>query len=92
MEGEGGGLIRKIEINLAEIIKELPNDSKEKFPWLWSIDPYGLTMFNLYQVPHVINELEELARLNKSLESEIKDIIEFMKQIEQHTYIRLIGD
>jgi hypothetical protein len=94
LEGEGGGEIFKLDINFGNIVNVLNERSKEKYPWLWGIDPYGYTVFNLYQTPHVISELKQLSSevKNEDLKLVINRAIDFISKIEQHTYIRLIGD
>jgi hypothetical protein len=95
LENENGGLIDRSDLNLAPIVQFLYDRAKkEHYPWLWSIDPYGYTIFNLYQVPHVLEELKQLSQetSNTDLQTEIRKSIDFIAKISQHTYIRLIGD
>lgn len=94
LESEGGGEIQKTDINFGDIINALNKNDKDKYPWLWGIDPYGLTLFNLYQTPHIISELKQLLSEidNDELKKTINTSIDFISKIEQHTYIKLIGD
>lgn len=94
LEGEGGGKIAESDINFADIINALDENSKDKYPWLWGVDPYGLTVFNLHQTPHVIAELKQLYSgvQDEDLKTVVNKAIDFISKIKQHTYIKLIGD
>lgn len=95
LEDESGGVIENFPINFADVIKILwDNNSLKSFPWLASIDPYGLTIFNLNQSPKVIEELERLLNEvgDRDIEGLIKDSINVLKKVEQHVYIKFIGD
>ena len=95
-ESEGGGVIETFDdINFADVVNLLiGNGTKEEFPWLWSIDPYGYTIFNIHQVPYVIAELRQLsAKISDGqLIGIIGQVIAFLSRIEQHIYIRFTGD
>jgi hypothetical protein len=94
LESESGGKISDSDINFGDIVNALEDNTKEKYPWLWGIDPYGYTVFNLHQTPHLIAELKGLSSEIK--QDAVKDIIsravDFINKIEQHTYIKLVGD
>ncbi|MBX4186877.1 MAG: hypothetical protein KW802_01280 [Candidatus Doudnabacteria bacterium] len=94
LEDEKGNLIERSKINFGDIINSLDEKSKSLYPWLWSIDPYGHTTFNLYQIPHVITELKQLSLelKNEELKLLINEATEFIAKTEQHIYTKLIGD
>jgi hypothetical protein len=63
-------LIEVLDIDFADVIGGVLwrlEKYKERFPWLSSIDPYGLTYFNTLQLPLVSAELE---RLNEEIRDE----------------------
>ena len=93
LEDENGKLIEQSDINFVDIVKAF-NDNKETYPWLYGIDPYGNTVFNLHQIPHVIAELKQLSSEveDKDLKTLISKAIDFISKTEQHTYTKLIGD
>lgn len=95
LENENGQSIEKSNINFADIIAVLWKYGNEKeYPWLWTIDPYGDTVFNIHQIPKITEELSTLSLKvkDKKIVDEIKDTIDFIKKIEQHLYIKFIGD
>ena len=94
LESEGGGRLEKADGNFGDIINSLTASAKTELPWLWGIDPYGVTVFNVRQVPYVVDNLEKFKENLQSSESRqrVTYYLEFMKRIQQHTYIRLIGD
>lgn len=98
-ETEQGEALEVSAINLADILVVLDNeqDGKRVLPWLSTIDPYGCTVLNRYQVPHIIAELQTIkdtANLGDALKTKIDEVCAFMKTIENasHEYIRLTGD
>ena len=59
------------------------------------IDPYGDTIFNRYQVPVLVQELEALAKQIDGDEREsIEGLLAFLTASRDrvHTYVRFIGD
>ena len=93
---EMGKTIAESNINFVPVISVLwkINDSKQTYPFLAGIDPYGLTYFNVHQAPIVIAELEKLNQeeIATTISQEITDTIEFLKKVEQHTFAQFIGD
>ncbi len=93
---ERGDSVSKSDINFAPVLETVwkVEASKEKYPFLNGIDPYGDTYFNLYQSPKVIGELENLKRENvtESVLKEINDTIDFLKKVEQGISAKFIGD
>jgi hypothetical protein len=63
-------LIEVLDIDFADVIGGVLwrlEKYKERFPWLSSIDTYGLTYFNTLQLPLISAELE---RLNEEIRDE----------------------
>ena len=95
LENENGQIVEKSNINFSDIIEALWKHGNEKeYPWLWTIDPYGHTIFNVHQVPKITEELNNLSLKvkDKNTLEELKEIVNFMKKTEQHLYIKFIGD
>jgi hypothetical protein len=93
LEDENGKLIEQSDINFVDIVNVF-SDNQETYPWLYGIDPYGITVFNLYQIPYVIVELKQLSSEveDVGLKTVINKAIDFISKTEQHTYTKLIGD
>lgn len=92
LEDENGKIIEKSEINFAGIINEAweIKNFKKDYPWISSIDPYGNTIINIHQAHYLI---EELIKINRYLKkNDIDNAIEFIKKIDQHLYVKFIGD
>lgn len=69
------------------------SDAGEKYQWLSTIDPYGNTIFSIRQVPSVIQELELLSSdTNSDVQKIIAKVVKFIHKIQQHYYVRFIGD
>lgn len=95
LEDERGNIIESSNINFAEIVEVLRNyGTEQEYPWLWTIDPYGNTIFNVHQVPKATEELNSLSLKIKDnkMSGKTNEVINFMKKIEQHLYIKFIGD
>lgn len=89
-------LVQNFDTNFVPIANYV-NQSKEKFaqyPWLSSIDEYGNTVINRLQSVHVIAELQSL--LDDSLDEELNQttngVVDILKTIGVHEYIKFIGD
>ena len=92
-----GDVFKTSEINFAEILKAVYEiqDSKVKFPWLITIDPYGDTLFNQLQLPQIINELNNLSTtLSGDLDKKVNTLISFLKDTEigSDQFIVFVGD
>ena len=95
LEDERGKIIETSETNFADVLLELweIKDSKQKYPWLFSIDPYGFTIFNTHQAPIVKSELERLElEVPDEVKNTIQTVINFLNKVDQHLYLRFIGD
>lgn len=97
IENERGGLLQRLSINFALILGHIiqRDGFSDEFPWLSSIDPYGDTVFNLLQIPHLVSELESFGRVSNG--DVQKNIAEFINEInilkdKEHLYLRFIGD
>lgn len=88
--------IEKSDINFAPVIKALQDiqQCEKNYPFLVGIDPYGHTYFNVHQAPKIIEELVRLQNeeISESAAKEIINTIEFLKKVEQHTFVNFIGD
>ena len=91
-----GVLLERSKVNFASIANILyrVKDFKQRYPQLSEIDPYGDTIFTIYQVPPAIEELEKLKQETRASEviNEIQDTIEFLRKVEQNTFAKFIGD
>ncbi len=94
-QNENGEIIDTLSLNFANILSFVfEKTSNDKFPWLWSVDPYGDTVFNEIQIQNLIKELESLLTLANDSES-ISSIILFrnyIKEVTSHQYLKLSGD
>lgn len=92
---EKGGIIKASDINFAKTMLSLfdKEDYERKFPWLSTVDPYGLTVFNGLQIKHLVHDLKSLRDLseNKS-EYLIEESIDFIQQSGDLQLIQFIGD
>ncbi len=95
LEDERGEMIEKSDANFAEVILELweIENAKQKYPWTSSIDPYGYTIFNTHQAPIVKDELEKLkSNVHEEVKPVIENVINLLNKVDQHLYLRFIGD
>ncbi len=94
IEDEKHKELSRSNVNFADILNTvLENTDNKKYPWLWSIDPYGLTVFNFNQIIHFKSELEIFSGdLSKEGSEIVKELLSFVQKIQQHTYIVFIGD
>ncbi len=95
LETEDGELIERSEVNFADIMSALlrQKNYKTDYPWLSTIDPYGETVFNLYQVPNVLRDMDTLkGSLSVEMVKDIEQAINLLNRIEHHVYIRFTGD
>jgi hypothetical protein len=74
----------------------LPGANDERFVLLRFVDPYGDTVFNCLQVPHLLRDLEVLEGL--TTDKAVHDQIAQLKTMCQvclatpHLYVKFIGD
>jgi hypothetical protein len=93
LESEGGGVIKKSEINFVDIVLYLIESDKEKtLKLLWSVDPYGLTVINNLQIEQLVTELESLAQKAPEVKNKINEVISLAKEVKNHIYLKFIGD
>ncbi len=90
-------VFKRSEINFAEILTAIfkIQDSKMKYPWLVTIDPYGDTLFNHLQIPQILNELNNLSGiLSEDLNKKVNDLISFLKdtRVDLDQFIVFVGD
>lgn len=96
---EWGKVLDELDVNFAEVHHEIDDLGKWKefeqnYIWLSTIDAFGHTYFNLLQMPFVIKELKRLKKelKNENVLSGIDKLIEFGKDLEDHDFIKFIGD
>jgi hypothetical protein len=93
---ESGEILSSSNCNVAEIVNVLweIHDFKVNYPWLSTIDPYGLTYINHPQKQLFLEEIAKLALATES--SQARDILDsfrsFIMETETHQYVRLTGD
>lgn len=97
LEDEEGNIIEKAKGNFADIISVLERIESyaRMYPWLSTVDPYGYTVFNIRQTPKLIAELAQLKgdlTEKKKILNEIDNAVFFLEKVEQHLYIRFVGD
>lgn len=81
----------RLEINFAPIVKLAWGASEEVFPWLRSIDEYGVTYLNARQAMHAARELKMLDAPTE-LASDIEMLIKTLENVETHTLVAFFGD
>lgn len=94
LEDERHKELSRLNINFADVLSNVwKNTNRNEYPWIWSIDPYGLTVFNLNQIPYLRNELKIFAKgLNNEGAKIVDELVSFIGKLEQHTYLVFIGD
>lgn len=93
---EEGKVLQKSEINFVDIVLYLSQNElrKSEYPWLWGIDPYGNTIFNMYQIPHLSEELKKVLVTiqDSNLEKSIQSSLQFFESLDHHEYLKFTGD
>lgn len=87
--------IENSNLNFADLNKYIYSQlNHELYPWAESIDEYGMTVFNLLQIKHLVFELDQIEKTitSPNLLRDINAIIKFIGTIERHEYIQFIGD
>lgn len=96
IDNETFSKVRDNEINFADVLDYVwENTQKEDYPWIWGIDAYGLTVFNIQQTPNLINELQKLKNQlpEEVMKVDIQNLADFITDnMEQHLYLKFIGD
>lgn len=88
-------LIKSSDINFADVMFFLfkQEDYEKRFPWLSTIDPYGLTIINELQTKSLIQDLEALQIISENkLKSLIQESVNFIKESGDLEFIQFIGD
>jgi len=96
IDNETFGKVKNNELNFAKILGYVwDNTQKEDYPWIWGIDGYGLTVFNIQQTPILVNELQRLKDQvqEEDIKIDIQNLTDFITEnIKQHLYLKFIGD
>jgi len=93
LEDENQKEIKKSNINFVDIVLYLIERDKEKsLKLLWSIDPYGLTIFNHFQIEQLVSELEILAQSAPEVKNKIDEVVSLANEVTNHIYLKFIGD
>lgn len=94
IEDESRKELERSDVNFADILNTVwETTNKIDFPWTWSIDAYGLTIFNLNQLSYLKSELEKISKdLNQQGKEIIEKLLNFIEKMEQHKYLVFIGD
>ncbi len=103
VEDESAKVIKDLSLvcNFVDILKPLQSvlsedEFKEKYPWVASVDPYGTTVLNYLQIPHLTRELASAKLiLDEKDVSRIDIFLEFLKDnsVEKSRFLlRFIGD
>lgn len=92
---ENGKTLESCSVNFADIVNLLPkSDIKQILPLISYIDSYGDTYFNRLQIKDLVDEFITLETEEqfKTLKTEIEIVIEFIRSVDVHQYIRFAGD
>lgn len=100
-QDEEGKVLEQLPINFVDVFSAMPGtyeENKGKFPWAFSINPYGDTYFNVLQWPYLVEELSRLKDIvtNKNAKNIIVGIINFLHKKEVkadfHICLVFVGD
>lgn len=99
-ENERGDLLETIDANFADVFNAISTTSfselEMKYPWTFSIDPYGDTTFGIKQWPHLVRELKALEEemVDTKAKNVLQGLLNYFKKIEgkHHTFIKFVGD
>ncbi|MEN6537887.1 MAG: hypothetical protein ABFD89_29825 [Bryobacteraceae bacterium] len=93
LENEHQQPIKKSAVNFVDVLLYMEERDKDKsLKTLWTIDPYGYTVFNQYQTTALIAELEILAGKAPEIRDKLTQVINLAKEVTAHRYLRFIGD
>jgi hypothetical protein len=93
-------IVERSNLNLVDLFMESNIDLLEHpglLPWIETIDPYGITLYNAMQVEYLIQDFRKLKVVEKEekMKKLINEIIAFaQKVIDQapHRYLKFTGD
>jgi hypothetical protein len=94
-EDETGKIVEELPTNFVFVMAFLWDEGKqESYPWLAGIDPYGKTVFNALQAPHLIKELESLLKESSDdmVNKVARESIEYFRAVDEDRYLRFVGD
>ena len=65
-----------------------------RFPFVGTIDPYSYTMFNSFQTPLLINELQQIADEDDDADfnQAVSELIVYLNKVQTYEFVRFIGD
>lgn len=96
---ENDRLVSHSPLNFADILYGVvfsldKMTGKEKYPWLYSVDPCGKTLFDMEQIPTVIAELQALLEEHSAQRHRetINEMIVFFCRARRAMFIRLSVD
>ena len=79
------------ENDITKILNITWGNQTNTFQFLKSIDPYGVTYFSYLQVQNfIIPELLNLKGYEPQITDDIEKLINFLKQISLHQYIKIL--
>ena len=94
IESESGALIRELSDPHSLLSCLIP--VKTPGHCLPFIDPYGDTLFNQLQIPHLIDELHAVSKTcdEPSVRRHVEAVLELARtaQGQAHIYVRFVGD
>lgn len=93
---ESGGVLQQTDLNFASVINyiwKLP-DATTQYPWLSTVDEYGLTFINRPQRERLVSDLEKLKSStdNPDVKETVEEVIELINSLQVHQYVKFIGD
>jgi hypothetical protein len=94
VESESGEVLGKMLDPGNRLVRALNLPGLEATACLRFIDPYGDTIFNRLQIPHLVAELQALrANVNDALVQHLEGVLELIRGVhEPHLYVRFRGD
>ena len=94
LQDENGRVIKRPSPDIAFRLSWLPEPSDRRFTCLRFVDPWGDTVFNVYQAKALLEDLNQLTAgsSDQDLLRAVDEIRELAKLCEQHLYLRFIGD
>lgn len=93
---EDGSVRDQTDLNFADVINciwQLP-DAAAQYPFLSTIDEYGLTFINRPQRKRLVSDLKKLESStdDPGIQGTIKGVIALIDSLGVHEYIKFIGD
>jgi hypothetical protein len=97
---ESQEIVERSNLNLVDLFMESNVDLLEHpglLPWIETIDPYGITLYNAMQVEYLIKDFRKLKMVEKEekMKKFIDETITFAQKVIDgipNLYLKFIGD